>query len=121
MALFNENRNRIPQVEALPVTGDDGGIRGQMRMLDVGGTDIAVCTVSDEDTFSELTVPLAAGEFVYLSVASGDEGALVTVEHAIGGGPVPVVTVIDKAILVTGDATTTAADMIIAIQASPEA
>lgn len=116
MALLNENRNRIPQTEVLPVTGDDGGLRGQMRMLDTTGSDIAVCTVSDEDTFSELTVPMAAGSVLYLSVPIGDAGAAITVEHAVGGNNTPDVTVTDNQILVTGDAATTGAQVVTAIE-----
>jgi len=121
MALFNENRNRIPQVEALPVTGDDGGIRGQMRMLDVGGTDIAVCTVSDEDTFSELTVSTSGGDVGYLSIAVGDAGASVTVTHDDTGVTVPVITVVNTDIVVLGNTSTTSTQIVTAIEASAEA
>jgi len=122
MALLNENRSRIPQVAVLPVTGDDGGIRGQMRMLDTAETGVvSLCAIGDEDIFPEASLALAVGSITYVAVATGTTGEAVTITHATGGVAVPVVTVVGTAITVTGDATTTAAQIVTAITDSPEA
>ncbi len=122
MTLLSENRNRLPLVATLPVTGEDGGIRGQQRMTtdetDVTGVQVATCTVSDGGIPSTLAVAMATGTMTYTSVAIGDPSALVSVEHAVGGVPVPVVTVVGNAIVVTGDITTTAAQILSAIAGS---
>ena len=125
MALLNEKRNRIPLVAVLPLTGADNSIRGQLRMSDVNGeTTINVCTTGGGVLASTLSHVFAAADSVtYTSVAVGDAGALVSVEHKIGGtGAAPTVTVVGYAIVVTGDAAaTTNNDIVTAIEASAAA
>ena len=124
MALLNEKRNRIPLVATLPVDGDDNGIRGQMRMA-ANASDgvIEVCTVSDQDVQSVLSVDTtASGTMDYTSVGIGDASEDITITHAVGGSAVPVVTVVGSAITVTGDdGVTTAAQIITAIEGSAAA
>jgi len=53
MALLNENRNKIPQVDIAPLAGTTPGKRGDLLMVKVDGNkDLYVCTtssVSDTD------------------------------------------------------------------------
>jgi len=81
MALLNENRNRVPQVAVLPVTGDNNGIRGQMRMVD-GATDgvIAVCTVGD-DVVSRIAATITLNtDLILTAVVPGSTGNDITLE-----------------------------------------
>ena len=122
MALLNENRVRVPLVDVLPVDSDDGGIRGQMRMSKTeADATIEVCTTSDGGLPSTLTVTGSVGDAVYTSVALGDDSALISVQHAVGGVDVPVVTVDGYAILVTGTTSTTNAQIKTAIDGSAAA
>ena len=122
MALFNENRMRVPQVATLPSNGDDGGIRGQMRMIDTeGDVSILVCTTSDGGLPSALVVTAGTGNFTYTSVALGDDGALVSIEHVVSAAVTPAeVTVTGNAIVVTADAAAHAT-VVASIEASAEA
>ena len=80
MALLNENRNRVPQVATLPVTGDIGGIRGQMRMEeDVAGGVIAVCVVSD-DIVSRVNATVTVNtDLTLTAVDAGIAGNAITI------------------------------------------
>ena len=127
MAILNENRNRIPLVEVLPVDGDDEGIRGQLRMNEVNGdTTIAICITGDEDAVSTLTVdPGVNGNdaVIYTSIPVGAEGTAITIEHLLDSGA-ELITVIGSAITVhgiIGGATTTATQVADAINLHAEA
>ncbi len=66
--LLNENRNRVPQVAAAPVTGTTAGERGDMMMISAPGSPVNakvyVCLV---------TGPVGPGSSVVWSTLSATE------------------------------------------------
>ena len=104
MALLNENRNRVPLITTAPATNVNGGIRGQMRLIETGGNaTLYVClTTGDDEVRAEMVTPDKRLRY-RAAVGTGATGNSTTVTTTVAANSTLGVSVTGSAVTVTLD------------------